>query len=851
MPLITLGDDTKLKLKVPSKGDTNWESDFKTEFAQKIVDHDHTGVDGKGAKIAEAAIEDGAITTNKIADGAVTSVKIAADAVADIDLAPDSVGTSELKNDAVETANILDANVTTAKIADSNVTTAKIADANVTEAKLANSAVTSSKIATNAVVGSTQIVDGSISGNKLQGDPLAGGAVNLSNLADVVGTTPTPGQVLEWTLTDWDGMGGYQWAPGTSTGGGGTGINHIANPDAEANAAGYSSYADTAATIPVDGSGGSANITFTRNTINPLRGTADFKITKDAVNRQGQGVSNNFTVDAADKAKKMIISFDYDASHTGYSDGDIKIYVYDVTNTQLIRVNNEDLKAGKGTHYSQFQTNSDSTSYRLIFHIATTNAAAYNVFLDEVSVGPREITHGAIITDWQEYTPTFNSGFTVGTGGDVENKFEYRRVGENMEIRFLISLGTSGASMGTGDFEFTLPSGYNMPSAFALRGDDYPTLGFVRMGDYSAASDQNGQIFAKNGSTNTMLVGIDGIFNVVSATQPWTWTGQDFMSCPLISVPIEGWSANAKMSEEFSGRDVACSVRGLASAITINIATGTKLTGWNDPDVDTTGSFDGTNDYYVVPETGYYDINYGVQIHDEASPNEMNAVYQEIRVDGSAVRTGGFQTASGNASSISTVSMTAYYLLKGQQVDFAASYTGGDAQNQINNSAQVTYFDIAKRSSAQTILENETVAMRYTSNAGTAIANNTDTPLLFEDKDTDTHNAYNTSTGIYTFPVSGYYSVDCKVGIYGRDSANDKRVFIASSIDSSGANDITLDTEAAAGAGAYSFFTLDGSYTKYFNKGQTINVFISHNTGSSQNLGASTANMYLSIIRIK
>ena len=156
MPLITLGDSTKLQVKVPSKGDTNWESDFKTEFAQKIVDHDHTGVDGKGVKIAEAAIEDGAITTAKIADGAVTSVKIAADAVADIDLAPNSVGTSELK----------DANVTTAKIADANVTTAKIADANVTAAKI-------------------------------------GSDVVLSTLNNVSSTSPTSGQVLKWSGSEW------------------------------------------------------------------------------------------------------------------------------------------------------------------------------------------------------------------------------------------------------------------------------------------------------------------------------------------------------------------------------------------------------------------------------------------------------------------------------------------------------------------------------------------------------------------------------------------------------------------------------------------------------------------------
>jgi len=66
MPLITLGDDTKLKLKIPSKGDVDWSDDFKTQFAQKIVDHDHTGLDGKGAKLTGDSLVDGAINRSSL-----------------------------------------------------------------------------------------------------------------------------------------------------------------------------------------------------------------------------------------------------------------------------------------------------------------------------------------------------------------------------------------------------------------------------------------------------------------------------------------------------------------------------------------------------------------------------------------------------------------------------------------------------------------------------------------------------------------------------------------------------------------------------------------------------------------
>lgn len=240
MPLITLGDATKLQLKVPSKGDTNWENDFKNEFAQKIVEHDHTGADGKGIKISEAAIEDGAITTAKIADGAITSIKIAADAVADIDLAPNSVGDSELKPDAVRpvhimdgavntdklftgavrTDKIFDAQVTEAKLATDSVSTSKIVDSNVTEAKLATDSVSTNKIV-DANVTTAKIADSNVTAAKIGSD------VVLSTLNDVSSATPSAGQVLKWD--------GSSWGPGTDASSAGSGTIIISNQtDADA-----------------------------------------------------------------------------------------------------------------------------------------------------------------------------------------------------------------------------------------------------------------------------------------------------------------------------------------------------------------------------------------------------------------------------------------------------------------------------------------------------------------------------------------------------------------------------------------------------------------------------------------
>lgn len=89
------------------------------------------------------------------------------------------------------------------------------------------------------------------------------------------------------------------------------GINYITNPGADSNISGATAYADAAGTSPIDGVGGSPTVTITRTTSSPLRGAASYLLTKDAANRQGQGVSYDFTIDSAQKGRSLSVLFDY------------------------------------------------------------------------------------------------------------------------------------------------------------------------------------------------------------------------------------------------------------------------------------------------------------------------------------------------------------------------------------------------------------------------------------------------------------------------------------------------------------------------------------------------------------
>jgi hypothetical protein len=99
-------------------------------------------------------------------------------------------------------------------------------------------------------------------------------------------SSPTQGLCVDNTTTNkLNRYNGSAWVEVGS----GTGVaNYISpNDDAEGGTTGWATYADAAATSPVDGTGGSPNVTWTQSTANVLRGSNSFRLTKDAANRQG------------------------------------------------------------------------------------------------------------------------------------------------------------------------------------------------------------------------------------------------------------------------------------------------------------------------------------------------------------------------------------------------------------------------------------------------------------------------------------------------------------------------------------------------------------------------------------
>lgn len=220
-------------------------------------------------------------------------------------------------------------------------------------------------------------------------------------------------------------------------------------------ATGYVTYADAAGVAPVDGTGGSPNVTFAASSSAPQRGVYSGLFTKDAANRQGQGVSVDFTLDTQDVGKPFTFSFDTIASaaFTGLSGTEsMRVYCYDVTNGALLP-GYVDVSPGTSTTKGFFLATS-STSYRFILHVSGTGTSAWTVKVDDVTVGQQPMSLASTTTDWQTYTPTFN-----GLGTVTSIVARWRRVGDSIQI---CGTFTTGTVSGSGIAYMSLPNSYQI-----------------------------------------------------------------------------------------------------------------------------------------------------------------------------------------------------------------------------------------------------------------------------------------------------------------------------------------------------------------------------------------------------
>lgn len=288
-------------------------------------------------------------------------------------------------------------------------------------------AVSSVNGQTGAVTLDADDIDDSTTTNKFVNNS------SIDDLTDVDTTTVSPS--INDTLV-WDGS---NWVPGAGGSGSGFGgINLFVNPNFDLNIDEVDTYDDGATATPVDCDGGSPTvISVSHETTSPLRGDGSLRISKSAADGQGEGAvigEANITVAEADLEKTREIEFIYKPT-SNYETGDLEVFFYDVTNDQFLSVTGKNSEILQGSSVRTFKgrvTLTDSTDYRLAFHITSTNALAWDVDVDQLRIG--EVT--TLAGSYDEYLGELTTTGSWTTNTSYNGK--YWRKGEfligNVEI---------------------------------------------------------------------------------------------------------------------------------------------------------------------------------------------------------------------------------------------------------------------------------------------------------------------------------------------------------------------------------------------------------------------------------
>lgn len=260
-------------------------------------------------------------------------------------------------------------------------------------------------------------------------------------------------------------------------------------------------------------------------------------------------VRYRFTLDDGDKSKKLKIQF-YMKSDAAYVSDDFEVQMW--TNTA----------SNYGGSYAQLTVQKDPQIFKndaggLVLYTFDADASDYYelriarvagtsfIVISGAIVGPGSLSKGAVVSDWQSFTPTItNLGSVTGSN------FSYRRVGANLEIIGRFICGTVG--VGT-QAELVLPAGLHVDTTIITNDLEFnfglwhqkSSAGSVNIFNtnysgcliYIAASGTDRVVFAANTASNTY-----------KQDSPTTILANNFHVDLTVSVPILEWAGSGSLN---------------------------------------------------------------------------------------------------------------------------------------------------------------------------------------------------------------------------------------------------------------------------------------------------------------
>lgn len=377
------------------------------------------------------------------------------------------------------------------------------------------------------------------------------------------------------------------------SGSGAGGLNYVINPDGEANADEWNAYADAAQENPEDGTGGSPTVTITRTTSTPLRGTGSLLLTKDAANRQGEGVSTDITIDRADSYSTIKVSLDYEISSGTYADDDLGVYLIETSGPTVKKVGDIKNVVNQGKFTGSAQVDGNST-WRLAIHVQSTSASAYTLEFDNVKATNDAITVVTNSDDWRSYTPSSTtSNYTI-------SEAFYRRVGDSISFKIALDVSNSSASTTFDPSELLPPNLTIDEDKLPDNGttNDQLPVGLLHYNDVGTAAHVYGLEYRKD--TSKFVPRAEA-----SASYPTEASG-DAVVITVSDLPISGWGSNFAFSED--GPNVAVDAFLTSDQTHTSSGAWQTITGYT-VNNDSHAAFNSTTGVFTAPVSGFYSIN--------------------------------------------------------------------------------------------------------------------------------------------------------------------------------------------------------------------------------------------------
>ena len=615
------------------------------------------------------------------------------------------------------------------------------------------------------------------------------------------------------------------------------GINFVLNGNFEGDTVGqvptgWVRYADAAGTSPVDGTGGSPNITFLASDTVILSGTKSARFTKDAANRQGEGISYDMAIPAGYRGKVNVIKFPYIPVDT-IATGDFVVWLYDVTNSVLIQPTPYQVAGASAgvacDFFSEVQIPYNCASLRVIWHTATTSTSQLRVDIDEIQVGPGTANQGSPIIELGSLPFT-----CVGVPGTVVTKC--MRVGCDLLVFFAVSI----TDVGSGIFYLVMPAGYVIDvSKCASR--YHQIIGSANAEDASDSWTKYGGNIALNGTNNQVrITSLNGVSTDWFTTSPITWANGDNIR-GFFRVPILGWGSNCQMSSDAETRVVAahCYLSGNANVAPNVSSVKVPLNISSD---DTHGGFDAANNRYIVKVPGKYTVNFKVATN--GTNSLANYYWIDLRKSGTAIRRGEHRKIAsagelwglvGSASSIDCVA--------GDYFEIWITGAGDNSTNQLTIEAgTVTYMDVSRIAGPAQIAASEKIFAQYSTDAALSLATGVNTLIDFEDKTNDSHGCVTTGAAWkFTAPRAGLYIITAKITFAA--NATGERSW---SLYKNGVN--VEEGPNLNNNGASLWVRCSGSTQIYLNAGDYLQIYGNQSSGGNLALIASGAINFIKIV---